>query len=62
MIDTLINARWVLPVAPEFKTLENHTLAIDHGRIIDLLPTEEAAEKYSARHIIERPEHIVLPG
>ena len=62
MIDTLINARWVLPVAPKFKTLENYALAIDHGRIIDLLPIEEAAEKYSARHIIERPEHIVMPG
>ncbi len=62
MIDTLINARWVLPVAPEFKVLENHSIAIEHGRIIDLLPTDEAAEKYSARHIIERSNHVVLPG
>ena len=62
MIDTLINARWVLPVAPEFKVLENHSIAIEHGRIIDLLPIDEAAEKYSARHIIERPNHVVMPG
>ena len=62
MIDTLINARWILPVAPEFKILENYSLAIDHGRIVDVLPIDEAAEKYSARHIIERPNHVVLPG
>ncbi|MBT8142216.1 MAG: amidohydrolase family protein, partial [Gammaproteobacteria bacterium] len=62
MIDTLINARWILPVAPEFSLLENHALAIDHGRIIDLLPITEAADKYSARHIVERPTHIVMPG
>jgi len=62
MIDTLINARWVLPVAPEFSVLENHSLAIDHGRIIDLLPISEAATKYSARHVIERPEHLIMPG
>ncbi len=62
MIDTLINARWILPVAPEFKILENYSLAIDHGRIVAVLPIDEAAAKYSARHIIERPNHVVLPG
>lgn len=63
MIDTLINARWILPIAPEFKLLEHHTLAIDHGRIIDMLPTATAADKYSARHIIDRSDsHVLLPG
>jgi len=62
MIDTLINARWVLPVAPTFTVLENYSIAIDHGRIIELLPVEQAAEKYTARHIIERPTHAILPG
>lgn len=62
MIDTIIYARWILPVAPEFKLLEHHALVIEHGRIIDLLPSEQATQKYTARHVIERSEHVLMPG
>ena len=46
IVDTLIHARWIIPVEPESVTLEHHTLVIDGGRIIELLPPELAKQKY----------------
>ncbi len=61
VVDTLIHARWVLPVVPD-TVLDHHSLAIDAGRIVDLLPTNEARQRYQAAAVIECPDHAVLPG
>ena len=37
-------------------------MAISEGRIIDILPTADAREKYQAREIVERPDHVLIPG
>ncbi|MDD1631105.1 MAG: TRZ/ATZ family hydrolase, partial [Methylococcaceae bacterium] len=42
IVDTLIHARWIIPVEPESVTYDYHTLVIDSGKIIDLLPTDHA--------------------
>jgi len=52
----------IIPVDTDFSVLEDHSIAIDHGRIIDLLPTEEASNKYTARHDIDRKQHALIPG
>ena len=46
LIDTLLHTRWIIPVEPESVTYEHHSLAIHQGKIIDLLPTELALQKY----------------
>jgi len=61
-IDTLINARWIIPVVPENQVLEHHSLAIQHGRILEILPTAEAQQKYSPNTIEELPGHALIPG
>ncbi|PKM12996.1 MAG: N-ethylammeline chlorohydrolase [Gammaproteobacteria bacterium HGW-Gammaproteobacteria-3] len=61
-IDTLLNARWIIPVEPESVTYEHHSLAIDNGRIIDLLPTVEALQKYQVESIENLEHHTLLPG
>mgnify|MGYP004514047655 CR=1 FL=1 len=38
-IDTLINARWVVPIIPENTVLDHCSIAIDKGVIVDVLPT-----------------------
>ena len=42
IVDTLIHARWIIPVEPTSVTYEHHSLVIDNGIIIDLLPTDDA--------------------
>ncbi|KRT55957.1 TRZ/ATZ family hydrolase [endosymbiont of Ridgeia piscesae] len=61
-IDTLIQAEWIIPVIPEGEVLENHALAIDGGRIIGLLPADQAASRYQAENRLELPGQALIPG
>lgn len=61
-VDTLIHARWIIPVEPESVTYEHHTLVLDKGRIIDLLPTESVQQKYQANNNKNLPNHALMPG
>lgn len=61
-VDTLISARWVIPIEPATSVLERHSIAIRQGRIVAILPTEEAARRYSALEVLDRPTHALLPG
>jgi 5-methylthioadenosine/S-adenosylhomocysteine deaminase len=61
-IDTLVCARWVLPVEPDGGVLENHAVAIRDGRIVAVAPTAEARHRYDPRETVERPSHALLPG
>ena len=61
-IDTLIKARWLVPVVPENTVYDHHAVAIQAGRIIDILPSHEATDRYQARELIELTKHAVIPG
>ncbi|NOU43465.1 MAG: TRZ/ATZ family hydrolase [Methyloglobulus sp.] len=62
LVDTLIHARWIIPVEPESVTYENHSLVIDKGRIIDLLPTDSARQQYQGATTENLDTHALLPG
>ncbi len=61
-IDTLLCARWVVPVEPRGVLLEDHAVAIADGRIVALLPREEAETRFEAHTRIDLAEHALLPG
>lgn len=61
-VDTLIHARWIIPVEPESVVYPHHSLAIHNGRIVDILPTEQAQQNYQATNEEHLPKHILLPG
>ncbi len=61
--ETLIHARWIVPVETPGQVLENHSLAIDEGgRIQAVLPTSQAQEQIEAREHIRLERHALLPG
>lgn len=62
VVDTLIHARWIIPVEPESVTYENHSLVIDKGRIIDLQPTDVAKSMYQGTTTESLNTHALLPG
>lgn len=45
LIDTLIEARWIIPIVPKGVILENSALAVNAGRIVDILPIETAEKR-----------------
>jgi 5-methylthioadenosine/S-adenosylhomocysteine deaminase len=59
---TLISARWVIPVLPRDAVLEHHAVAVTGGAIVDILPASTAAQRYPGAHIIDLPDHAVVPG
>lgn len=66
-IDTLIHARWIIPIDTKKKhkgsnIREHHSLAINAGKIIAILPTAKAQNKYSARNEHQLTNHAVMPG
>ena len=62
LVDTLICARWVLPVEPDGPAFAEHSVAIKAGRIVAVLPTAEARARFDAAEVLERPHHVLLPG
>ncbi|OAM53377.1 N-ethylammeline chlorohydrolase [Methylovorus sp. MM2] len=61
-IDLVIEARWVLPVIPHGQVLERVSVVVNDGAIIEVLPIEQARQKYSPAQRIELSEHILIPG
>ena len=61
-IDTLLTARWIIPIEPGARVLEEHAVAIDRGRIVAVLPARLAAARYAPLETLDRPSHVLLPG
>ncbi len=61
-VDLMIEARWVLPVAPVNTVLANHAVAVSSGRIVALGPTAEMNVRFKARERVVRSDHALLPG
>ena len=62
LIDTLIEARWIIPIVPKGVILENSALAVNAGRIVDILPFEAAEKTYQAQKVFRFPTSALLPG
>ncbi|MDR1994859.1 TRZ/ATZ family hydrolase [Azonexus sp.] len=60
-IDLLIEARWIAQVEPD-SVLENHALAVRDGRIVAILPTSEARDRYQPGQRLALDRHILIPG
>ena len=61
-VDTLIDARWVIPVEPARQVLGHHSVVIEAGCIAAILPTPEAHSRYTARHHCRLEDHALIPG
>jgi 5-methylthioadenosine/S-adenosylhomocysteine deaminase len=61
-IDTLLTARWIIPVEPDGTVLEDHALALAGGRIADLLPAAEARARYPSAAEESFGSHALIPG
>ena len=61
-IDTLIEARWIIPVEPAGVVLQDHALAMDQGVILSILPSAEARLQYLPAEQIVLSKHALIPG
>ncbi|MEP6996955.1 MAG: TRZ/ATZ family hydrolase [Betaproteobacteria bacterium] len=60
-VDLRLDARWVVPVVPR-GALESHSVIIDAGRIVAIVPCADAERDYDAAEQVTLPSHALLPG
>lgn len=61
-IDLLIDARWVIPVNPAGRVLEDHSVAVRDARIVAVAPRAAAHAAYAAAEHVSLPGHALIPG
>ena len=74
-VQTLIHGEIIIPMGdsannagntkqrePATQVLTNYSIAIQDGRILDLLPTSDATKKYSSVTTLDYDHHIIIPG
>lgn len=61
-IDTLIEAKWIIPIEPAEVVLNQYAIAIDNGIIQDILPVSEAKLRYRSQQTIILNDHALIPG
>ena len=61
-MDLIIEARWVASLTQQQPLLENYSVIIQAGIIVELLPISEARQKYTATSLVCLDEHVLIPG
>jgi len=59
---TILKARWVLPMTPGGAVLEQHAVVMDGERIAAVLPWGEAEARYADAERVELGQHVLIPG
>jgi 5-methylthioadenosine/S-adenosylhomocysteine deaminase len=60
--DLRIEVRWIACMTARNALLEDHSLVVRDGRILDILPSSVAAMRYSATAVLQRNSHLLMPG
>lgn len=60
--DLLIEAGFVVPVVPHGVVLEDHAVAVSGGRIVAILPRQNARSRFAPRETVSRPDAALIPG
>jgi 5-methylthioadenosine/S-adenosylhomocysteine deaminase len=60
--DSVIHARWLLPMSREGQILHHHAVIIRQGKIIAVLPSEEARQKFTSAQTFQLDRHVLMPG
>ncbi len=61
-IETLLEARWVIPVNPAETILNHHAIAINQGIITDILPITDAHNRFKPQQVVSLSNHALIPG
>lgn len=60
--DLALHADWVIPVEPHAQVLAAHSVVVRDGRILALLPSDQARRDFAVRESVELAGHVLIPG
>src|SRR5688572_1234522 len=61
-VDTIINAKWILPIVPRGRVFEDCSLVVHQGRIVAIHPTAELGQVYNSLNTLDLSHHVLMPG
>ncbi len=61
-VDLLVHARWILTADDTQALLEEHCLVVRQQRIVEIIPSEQAAQRYKATQEFSLMQHVLMPG
>jgi 5-methylthioadenosine/S-adenosylhomocysteine deaminase len=61
-VDSLLFARWIIPVIPADIVLRDHAIAITDDRIISICSRSDALQRFDALRTVELGQHLLIPG
>lgn len=61
-VDTILNAKWILPVRPQGQVFQDCSLVIHRGCIVAIHPTRGLEQVYRSHNTLDLPHHVVMPG
>jgi 5-methylthioadenosine/S-adenosylhomocysteine deaminase len=61
-VDLIVEAKWIIPVEPADIVLENHSIAVDRGRIVAILQQSEGKIRFLPREVRQLHDHVLIPG
>ena len=62
LCDLIIDAAWILPIAPVNSVLHAASIAVADGRIMKLGDREHVHAEFAATEVASLPHHALLPG
>jgi 5-methylthioadenosine/S-adenosylhomocysteine deaminase len=61
-VELIIKSTWIVPVVPRATILKDYAIIIHEKKILGILPQQEALDQYSAKHIVQLDDHVLIPG
>ncbi|GAM27205.1 hypothetical protein SAMD00019534_103800 [Acytostelium subglobosum LB1] len=67
-VDLIIQAKWIIPVVPQYTVYKDHSLVVHNGLILDIVRTSDVPLKYYATEnkVLDTADatdcHILIPG
>jgi 5-methylthioadenosine/S-adenosylhomocysteine deaminase len=62
LADLCIEARWIAACNADLEPLPGHAVVVRDGRVVAVLPRDEARRRYDATVHVELPDHLLIPG
>jgi 5-methylthioadenosine/S-adenosylhomocysteine deaminase len=61
-VDLVIESRFIATVNTNNDMFNHYAVVVNDGKILDMLPTEDARKKYLANECIVLDNHVLMPG
>jgi 5-methylthioadenosine/S-adenosylhomocysteine deaminase len=61
-VDSIIYASYIIPVVPKGDILTDHSIVVDKGKILAILPQKNCEEYYYSSDVQILKSHVIMPG